>query len=308
MPRMPVRAWLLVASLFPLLALFCGCSASRPAQRQDTDGALAEIEKLVLGQYAAIERGDLAAWSTAFAKDVLLLGSDPGEVMLGRDSVLSRMNQSAGARMASNVKRTYRSTRLHIGLAPDGRAGWVADLIEYRRQGGSGADGTKAVWFRMSAAVARRDAGWEILAAHYSVAVPDERAFATAWPLPAEIPASPAPSPVAALIPEGPLDHFPGLFSDRPDVLLIGTTQEEWISSGPEVQRFTGQGKPGKIRVERRGGVRTGATDSIAWAAWNGALTIPGQRGLPVRILSVFLRTGEQWLKVQEHVSIPVPD
>ncbi len=292
--------------MLALLPLAAGCAAKKPLPDAQATTAKVEIETLVRGQYAAIERGDLTAWATAFSPDVLLIGTDPGEVMLGRDTVLTRMNKSAGTRMAAELRREYRSTRLHIGIAPDGRAAWVADRIEYKLQG-AGID--KTVWFRMSEVLSKTATGWEIRVAHYSIAVPDERAFATDWPLPVEIPENSAPDvAIAALISTGPVEHFPVDFANRQDVLLIGTSEKEWIASGPAVQRFTGQGKPSKLRVSRRGGVHTGIASSLAWAAWNGSLSLPEQPTLPVRILSILLRSGDGFSKVSEHVSIAVPD
>lgn len=304
-----------VALMAPIALLNLSCAPSTSLLRAQADGARADIERMVAAQYTAIERGDLREWGAAFASDVLLLGSDPSEVMLGRDALIERMLRAAAGRMASAVKRTYRSKRLRISLMPDGKSGWIADEIEYKL---TSAETQKTTTFRVSEVVAQRDGRWQILVAHYSVPVADARAFSTQWPAPAEIAAQlPAGTQtLAALFPSEKLDHFPGRFAEREDALLIGTASEEWIE-GRGLAARAASAQPSRIEVRRRGEVRMGlASSALAWTAWNATLTVPSdttgtgpQRiALPVRVLGVFVRAGSEWQKVQEHVSIAVPD
>lgn len=294
--------------LLGLLSSGSACSVSHSVLITKESDARTAIERILAAQYAAIERGDLSAWAGAFSADVFLWGSDSDEVMSGREAMLAKMNQGAASRMAADVKRQYRSTRLQIGIAPSGLGAWIADEIDYTL---TSATTTKQVRLRMTAVAAYAQDRWQIGAAHFSVPVEDALAFASSWPIPIDLPTQnfPAPNEFANLIPTTLQDHFPVPFSDRKDVLLIGTSPQEWIAGGSQVQEFTHQGKPGQIEVTRRGNLVTGTipTADLAWAAWNGTLTVPHDRRrvtLPVRVLSVFLREHSRWQKVQEHVSL----
>ena len=298
--------------LLVLLNHGCAGSLSRAVLPTEQSDARTEITRVLSAQYAAIERGDLTAWASAFSSDVFLWGSAPSEVMSGREAMLATMNRGAASRMAVDVKRQYRSTRLHIGIAPSGRGAWIADEIDYTL---SSATTTKQVRLRMSAVAIYQQNRWQICAAHFSVPIEDERAFAGSWPLPMDLPAQtfPPAEQITRLIPTTPHDHFPVPFSDRTDVLLIGTAPQEWVVGGHQAQQFTHQGQPGHIKVSRRGNPITFAhpTANLAWAAWNGTLTVPHQSNrisLPIRVLSVFLHQDHHWQKVQEHHSLPLPE
>ena len=170
----------------------------------------------------------------------------------------------------------------------------------------------------MTEVVAKQNQRWQIAVAHYSLPIEDSHALstpATPWPLPAELEAreSGAAQEIANLISATPQDHFPVPFSDRADVLMVGTSAAEWIAGGPAAQRFTNQDRPGGIEVTRRGKVSAGVTEDsqVPWAAWNASLTVPAaaQRiTLPVQVRSVFLREQNQWRRVQEHISLAVAD
>jgi len=107
------------------------CKSAPKATTPTDDGAVrAAVEQVIAAQYKAVERGDLDAWGAPFDNNVFLFGSDPTEAFAGRDELLAQMKKNAAGRMKSDVTRTYRSTRLAIGVAPDRRAAWAADEIE----------------------------------------------------------------------------------------------------------------------------------------------------------------------------------
>jgi hypothetical protein len=277
-----------------------GCASTAPALR------------VVDAQYRAIERGDLEAWSSAFAARALLFGTDPEETYFGREAIAEKVGEAASGRMRSDVERHYRSTGgRRIGLAPDGRSAWIADAIAYTLTSSAG---QRSHSFRLTELLAEDDGRWTILAAHYSVAVPDKEALGRRWPAPRPVPDAVAPGAEAlAALAAGESAHFAGEFTDRPDVWLYGTAPEEQIAGGLEVQRFTRQGQPGPARVLRTSGVAAGLAPSgtTGWLAYTALLSIPAGEGvaeLPVRVLAVFLWEGGGWKKVQEHVSLPVPD
>ena len=88
------------------LAAQISCTGAQAELRTEDRLAHTEIERMVQAQYAAIERGDLKAWASAFSTDVLLLGTDPTEWMSGRELILTQMNQRAGSRRAAEVRRS----------------------------------------------------------------------------------------------------------------------------------------------------------------------------------------------------------
>lgn len=268
---------------------------------------------MIRGQYESVERGDLAAWARALAPEAVLFGTDPEETFVGRDVISARLTKAAASRMRPQVRRTYRSVSApRISLAPDRKAGWVYDEIEYVLSEG---ESTKTIRFRMTGVLAEREEGWKIVAAAYSMPMPDADAFSRTLPAPDPLPDAIAADaePIARIarsLDEDPRG-FAGLFSGGRDVLLIGTSAEEHIQGGPEVRRFTRQDRrdASRIRVRRTGGAAGGlASPSLGWLAYTAILAVQTEDrtiDLPVRVLAVFLDEAGTWWKVQEHVSVP---
>lgn len=296
------------APLTPFVLLAATACAGPRAAGPGADPAAA-ARALLDAQYRAVEAGDLTTWAEAFAEDALLFGTDAGEVQLGKQAILRTVAEGAARRMRPEVRRTYTSGGgFKVGVAPSGRAAWVADDIVYTVTSSAG---TARHLFRMTGLVAEAEGRWHLLAASYSVPVPDAEAFSRSWPTPAPLPdaVGPGAEPLAALaagISARPM-HFAGAFSDRPDVLLWGTAPGEEVEGGEEAQRFTREDDDtGALRVAVRGGVAAGLSPdgTAGWLAYQGTLTLPAGQ-LPVRVLAVFLREEAGWRKVQEHVSVP---
>jgi len=293
------------AYLMTLLAAGCATTPVGDA------GPEAAARALLAAQYKAVEAGDLTTWAEAFAQDALLFGTDAGEVHLGKQEILRSVSQGAEERMRPDVKRTYTSGGgFRVGVAPDGQSAWVADDIVYTVTSSSG---TARYTFRMTGLMAREADGWRLLAASYSVPVPDAEAFERTWSAPAPLPdaVGPGAEPLAELaraIEARPM-HFAGAFSARPDVLLWGTAPGEEVEGGAAARRFTREGDDsGPLRLAVTGGVAAGLAPAgnAGWLAYQGTLGLPAGT-IPVRVLAVFLKEGEGWRKVQEHVSVPVP-
>lgn len=277
--------------------------------------ASTQAAQVIAAQYSAIERGDLQAWASHYADDAILIGTDPAEVYVGQAAILASVTKNASARMQSDVTRTYKSTAQHVGVAPDQKSAWIADVIDYRVT----AAGKEQVFnFRMTSLLAEERGAWKIRASVYSVAVPDEEAFSKPSPAPAPIPdlVAPGAEPLAAIVAqmtEVP-HHFAGLFSAREDVFLYGTAPKERLIGGAEIQKFTRQNDPpGAIRMTRIDGVlaQLAPSKTTGFIAYNAKLSVPVEGAtidLPVRVFAVFLDENGTWLKVQEHVSLAVPD
>lgn len=151
--------------------LMAGCATTTPSSPSAAPSAEDAASKVIAAQYNAIERGALAEWGAHFADDALLIGTDAGEVFRGRASILEHVSAGAAERMKPDVKRTYRSTKQHVGVAPDRRSAWVTDEIDYQVVS---PEKSQSFFFRMTSMLAARDDGtWEILASCYSIPNPD---------------------------------------------------------------------------------------------------------------------------------------
>lgn len=95
-----------------------------------------------------------------------------------------------------------------------------------------------------------------------------------------------------------------------PEVILIGSDPDEWVSGGDAVRAFL------RGEVEGSGGNATFTpSDTVAyeagdvgWAATRLRITLPDGRHVAPRWTSVFVRRDGVWMFVQTHASIPVPN
>jgi hypothetical protein len=214
--------------------------------------------------------------------------------------------------MRPDVARTYRSTRLVVGVAPDRRSAWAADEIDYTLRS---AEGAKRIHFRMTAMLAVTPKGWRILCAHYSVEVPHEQAFQKASAH--ELPAPKALDTVVAPGAEPLVERFraavadPGSsapwISDRAGVTFYGTAPGE-RHDGPEVKKLlTGAKMAAKLTVPD--GVHAGLAPggNAGWVAGNVVVSL-GELQVPFRTLELYVKEGDAWKLVCAHSSIGVPD
>jgi hypothetical protein len=268
------------------------------------------VEHVLSEQYAAVERGNLDAWAQPFDDGVFLFGSDPAEATAGKDVLVAQMKKSAAGRMHADVQRTYRSTRMSIGVAPDRRAAWAADEIDYTLRS---SEGEKKVHMRMTSLLALQGGGWRILASHYSVEVPHEQAFQKAGahelPLPKELGTAVAPGaePLVAHFRQGVADPASAVpwISDRPGVLFYGTAPGE-RHDGAEVKKLLAGAKmAAKLTVPD--GVRAAVSGNAGWVAGNVMVTL-GTLEIPFRTLEFYVKEGNDWKLVCAHSSIGVPD
>ena len=293
------------------MIVLLGCKSPRRAAAPNDDGAVrSAVEQVIADQYKAVERGDLDAWAAPLDANIFLFGSDPTEATARKDELVAQMKKNAAGRMRSDVTRTYRSTRLAIGVAPDRRAAWAADEIDYTLRS---SEGEKKIHFRMTSLLAFEDGGWRILAAHYSVEVPHEEAFRKAGvhelPLPKDLGTQVAPGaePLVDKFRQGIAD--PGSsaswISDRPSVVFYGTAPGE-RHDGPEVKRLLAGAKmAAKLTVPN--GVRAGIAGNAGWVAGNVLISL-GELQVPFRTLEFYVKEGADWKLVCAHSSIGVPD
>jgi ketosteroid isomerase-like protein len=288
------------------------CATTHGSRSADPHFAIAD---LLHRQYAAVERGDLAGWAAELAPDAVLLGSDPGEAFVGRDAILAAMTRNAAARMRPEVKRSYRSTHLVIGVAPGGRSAWAADEIEYVV---AAPEGTRTTRFRMTALAALDRGRFHLFAVHYSVAIPHREALARADRLPAPADLGDAVAtvaePVVELFRRG-LAQPPGTnLSERDDVVVIGSAPDEiWVGGRAIRARMAAQPVTPGLHLEPAGGIRAALTPDLesGWVLANVRLQIPGGGGsvtLPFRTLEIFVREGDAWRVACLHSSVGVPD
>jgi hypothetical protein len=298
-------------ALLVLLLPACA-SAPRPLPTSSEPEARAAIAQLLKEQYAAVERGDLDAWGARLDPKVFLFGSAPEEATGGRDALLAGLKKAAAGRMKSDVKRSYRSMGLTVGIAADRQAAWAADEIDYSL---SSPAGERHIHFRMSALLGRQAGRWSILAAHYSVAVPHEQAFAQAragqLPAPAPVAAEVAPGaePLVELFRRGAAAPWEAAawISDRPGVVLFGTAPDERQDGATARQTLASAKMSATLTVDD--GVRAGLAPggSSGRVAGNVRIKI-GKLEIPFRTLEIFDKQGGLWRLVGVHSSIGVAD
>jgi hypothetical protein len=297
------------ASLLVIALAACKSTQRAPAPNDDAAVRTA-VEQVLADQYKAVERGDLDAWGAPFDTNVFLFGSDPTEATAGKDELLAQMKKNAADRMRSDITRTYRSTRLAVGVAPDRRAAWAADEIDYTLRSSKG---EKNVHFRMTSLLALEDRGWRILASHYSVEVHHEDAFRKAGahelPMPKQLGTQVAPGaePLVDRFRQGVAN--PGAsaawISDRPGVIFYGTAPGE-RHDGTEVKRLLAGAKMA-ARLTIPDGVRAGIVGNAGWVAGNIVVSL-GELEVPFRTLEFYVKEGNDWKLVCAHSSIGVPD
>jgi hypothetical protein len=298
-----------------LLSVGCATAAHGPPQAPTADGARAAVAKVIHDQYAAVERGDLDAWGQALAPDIFLFGSDPGEATAGKDALMAEVKRNAAGRMSANISRSYRSQGLEIGLAPGNRAAWATDDIQYTL---TTPKGTREIRFRMSALLGEREGRWSILAAHYSVPISHQDAFkklaAQELPAPRDFGEGvlPGAAPLRELYQSALASSAATRqsFSERQDVIVIGTASEERWKGGVALrQMLVDKPRPAGVTLETRGGLRAGLSQDgqAGWVAANLVVHL-GASEIVFRSLEFFIREGGAWRAVCEHNSVGVPD
>ena len=293
-----------------LLSILTACAKHSAPAPSDDAAVRAAVEQVLSAQYAAVERGDLDAWAQPFDDGVFLFGSDPTEATAGKAVLLAEMKKNAAGRMRADVQRTYRSTRMSIGVAPDRRAAWAADEIDYTLRS---SEGEKKIHFRMTSLLAFEGGAWRILASHYSVEVPHEQAFqkAGAHELPMPKPLGTAigagAEPLVEHFRQGVADPASSVpwISDRPGVLFYGTAPGERHDGVEVKQLLVGAKMAAKLTVPD--GVRAAVVGNAGWVAGNVMVTL-GTLEIPFRTLEFYVKEGGAWKLVCAHSSIGVPD
>ena len=302
-----------------LLVACAGCAASGPVtvtprRVVDRGAAEAAVRKIVQAEYAAMEKPDPDAWAASFAPDSFFFGARPDEAMPSRALAVAEMHKRTDAMAKAGGSFAVRSTALQLGLAGDSRAAWVSDVLEVTLTVGAKQD-TQSL--RVTEVLAEQDGSWWVLALHWSVALPNERALELAaqkklGPLP-EVAESiePGAQALAAEFLKSTVEvgEFLTSLSQRPDAFIFGTAPDEQILGGPQIHdAFAKQIEQHHLTIARRGGLRAGVTPSgsVGWVAANlelGAVTDGKKVRVPTRGLMVYLNENGLWKLVQGHFS-----
>jgi hypothetical protein len=130
-----------------------------------------EIEELFRALYASLLAGDPGPAEAMFADggDVLMIGTDPAEWWVGRESILDhwsmQLKEMAGFRLEPGAE---------IHAFAEGDVGWFADQPSFVAPDGTRVPG------RFTAVVRREGGNWRIVQGHASIGVADEESIGPA--------------------------------------------------------------------------------------------------------------------------------
>jgi SnoaL-like protein len=316
--RAPARP---AASAIVLLALAACGGAPRPTRAAPAtiEGARAAVARLWQDQLAALGRADPTAQTAAF---------DPGGLVFGVVHTLKgselgpAVEKSLAGMKARGARFSATAVDPVIGVSDDGRAAWLATEFTVNVEMG---ENRASVTQRLTEFLGEDGGRWKVLAAHFSVGLPNDEALARAAKgtaaQPGEVPdgVEPAARPLAELFDSQAKDahRLLGNVADRPGTVVFGTAPEEkWFGAAQIRAELEKSGHaPGTVTMTRRGGMRAGLAPGgqAGWIACNVDFTL-SPRGAPAvtqpyRVLAVFVREGEGpgagWRLAQAHFSNP---
>ncbi|MCC7266963.1 MAG: nuclear transport factor 2 family protein [Caulobacteraceae bacterium] len=280
----------------------------------DLGPARATVQRFMEAHYAAIAKPDIAAYVGGMAPDVAWIGSSAGEELVGQVAVGKDMEAVFGPAIQAGGKFDLKSGGMKIGVAADGRAAWVADELTLTIA--MGAD-NMVVPYRVTSFLGEAGGKWSILAQAWSVATPNEEAFAKAaqgqWPKLADWGGGAAKGgdALAKDFGDSMADSAAWVksFSDSAEAFVFGSAPEETIEGGVAIKQVFGQMVAAyQVTLAVAGGVRAGVapSGSAGFAGGNIGFTVDteGQKiTQPYRALLVYVKEGNAWRPVQAHFS-----
>lgn len=97
--------------------------------------------------------------------------------------------------------------------------------------------------------------------------------------------------------------------SRDPDLRIVGTDPEEWLSGEPAFAFLKGEAEAvgGKLGIET-GAIEAFSQGEIGWGVVRPSIRLPSGRIVDVRWSAVFRKEDGAWMLVQLHASIGVPN
>lgn len=297
-----------------LAASACVSSANKSHTNPTSDEFVAAkmaASSRVEAQLADYTSGDLEAFVSYFAPDVMWFGTSALGAIVGRDAVAAHLVQL-------RASPTTEIVRGPAGVADDGRAVWA--MHELIRTDEIDDEHEQEVRFLVTSLVAEDDGVWWIVAQHWSVETSNTTAFQMAasgsWPPLAEIGDSASGAGnLVAVFKRQIVDSAAWLasYSDRDDTLALGGALEQRVAGGTTIKAVLRRSMEShRVEIAVHGGIRAGvvASGTAAWLATNldFRMTTPnGTVTQPYRALVVFLKEGGAWRMVQTHFSNGMP-
>jgi hypothetical protein len=302
------------------LLLLVACPKAR--QPKEATPLLPEVEvgELVRFVYSTLERGDPDPLKPFIAADVMAFGIAPTDTYAQRDPLIHFLRrQLVSIGFETEVLR-IRSGRIDVGIADSGQSAWFWDLPRVEHEDKE--KGTTTTWLpRVTGHAIKLDGQWVIDAAHVSLGVPDEWAY--------------APDAHRKYLPPADVwaergkdsDELVGLArrvlddvavkvdrtSDRSEVVLLGTGPTELFEGG---EAFKNLVRPKLAEIKKSvfsykidGPVRSrlAPAQSSGWVAATVVLRVgigKKQQVLPAfRVLWLFAEERGLWNLVSEHQS-----
>ncbi len=140
-------------ALVGALAL-AGCASTRPAPTETREDARPAVQAALARWNEAAGRGDLAGMMAQLddRAEVLLVGSDTGEVFAGRPAIETWL-----ARLFRNARFTWKMDRVDVDANGDTAWVFVEGAMSVTDKAGKPRGSTP---YRFSGVLVRRDGGW----------------------------------------------------------------------------------------------------------------------------------------------------
>src|SRR5215212_2017944 len=267
------------------------------------DALLQQIREI----YRAVEAGDLDTIATHIAPDGFGMSGEANGIFIGREPLASELSGwLERTRPGSGLR--LESTDLRVSLSASGRSGWLWDQL---RIGRAGEDADIVV--RITALVGLQGSTWQIIAAHWSVPISNERTKALLKEgrlligRQLDDDARPGAESLMRALDAGikEITTYPALYSTADEQVTIGSAVEE-IFRGAAArtgwQEFVGWGP----KLSRRGGVRGGLTPDgmLGWLATH--IDITFDLTTPYRFFYIWRLDGTEWNVIASHDSVSV--
>lgn len=255
--------------------------------------------------------GDAEALADAVAEDVVVIGTGPQDVFVGRQALMdgTRRRTPSNGVQADSALPTVRA-----GLASGGRSGWG-----WAFTAPSPGDGTDGL-LRLTVAATRDQDRWQAVHLHISVGLPNEQLEDYRQRVPSLAPLGDEVSAEAAgLLPLVRDNMGAGrlsLIADRSDAVVIGTDPGEVFEGGPTYRAAFEPMLPQirqleqTMRCEFPGGLRGQLTPDgqTGFVAGNVVATFGEDSLPPFRLGWIFTRLDGAFRLVCDHHSAALPE
>jgi hypothetical protein len=272
-----------------------GAEITKPGSGSGTESTSSAktVQAMLQAQRSAIASGDLAGVVATLAPGVIGFGIDADEVALDKAAVEAQLERDLGDLKEGTVEIKF----THVGR--DGKYAWIAEELELSAPGKP----TRKLAITQLAAEGKN--GWQVLAWHWAVPVPDAIAERRAL-----LGTKPSPKAIASKL-DGPKDldaavkdafssrkSFAAARSERADAFNFGSGPQERIVGGKKIKDIFSSLKA-EIRLKDTSAHIVAVSPTVGVALLNAdfshktrAMT---ELTITFRVGAVFVKEGSEW-------------